>query len=128
MSDDEIQITVEDPPVPDLDEVEQRDITGLPAVQVDVVGPVRIQPQPARIASTILEFLSSTPVQILAPDLRRSRAVLCSTLAWNYLGKRNGLALPWPANVPLEITHGGEVWASSGASAVLSVIVENYAQ
>lgn len=126
MADEEVHI-VEDPPTPALPDVEQRDLS-YDAVKVEVCGPVYTQSQPARLGAMLLEYLGTAPIQILAPDLRRSAATFCCTEAWTMSRKANGLQLPFPADTPIVIQHADEVWAASSASGILSVIVEVYAQ
>jgi hypothetical protein len=125
---DEDKVQVQDPPSPDLADTLQRDIT-YPAVPVRVEGPVRTQAQPARSGPVgVYQLVTGDPEQnVLSKDLKRSRATLCAGVAWNYINRKGGLVVPWPANVPLVILHADEVWATGDENGVLSVITETYA-
>lgn len=129
MTDDDAQI-VTDPPVPSQPELEQRDIESLQAVPVNVVGPVLVQSQPARIGWSTVEFLSTTPTRVLSADMKRASALLVCASAWKYRSSQRGLAVTIPANVILPIEHAGEVWAASasGTEVELGIIGETYAQ
>jgi hypothetical protein len=128
--DDAMAVTIEDPPAPPLEDVQQReDYT--PTVPVKVAGPVRTQDLPARSgpAYTVPLDSASSPVRALYADLRRSRAVLVCASAWQYRRNKGSEACPIPANAMLVVTHGDEAYASIGSStATLTVITEYYAE
>lgn len=128
MADDERVIPIEDPPAPDLDDLQQREIPHLGAVPVCVEGPVLVQVQPARRGTAEPTGLNQTPAHILGEDPRRSAATLLCDVAWNYFARKGGASVRWPADVPLVIQHCSEVWASvTTGTGNLSVISEYYA-
>jgi hypothetical protein len=131
MSDDAPVVIVEDPPNPDLPELQQRDLAIPPVVPVVIQGPVLTRAQPARSGPAFPQALTDRVEQVLAADPRRSRATMVSGDDWLYMQSSNGQRLPWPADVPLVILHGDAVWATRAAAAeqdgILSVVTEIYA-
>ncbi len=125
--------SIEDPPAPDLDDVQQREALTLVTVPVKVEGPVRVQNLPAKIG--VMQSVplpgSATPVSVLPRDLRRSVATLICDQEWRVMRKSGSERVRWPADVPLVITSGDEIWAILPATAqdpaTLSVISEIYA-
>lgn len=115
-------------PAPDLDTVEQQP-TPLPVVDVRVVGPAQVQRQPNRLGSIDTVFLPTggTREQLLSKDLRRARATLICDEAFNVSRLKAGKLVTWPANVPLIVEHGDEMWGS-GSDATVGVIAEFYAE
>jgi len=125
VSDDQ-EFKILDPPNPDLIDLQQRDITP-PAVPVKVEGLVRVQTLPAKAGPSFVHFLTTRQEQVLGRDLTRSRALLLGSVAWQYCDTKSGARLVWPANVPMEITHADEVWASvASVEGELYVITELY--
>ncbi len=129
MDDRETVVPVEDPPDPALPDLQQRDLP-LPAVCVDVNGAVRTHALPSRTSIGHTVPLLSTVEGALSAEPKRARALLIGTVAWSYQSKQSGTQVPWPANVPCEILHAGEVWvrkASGASDGVLGVIAELWA-
>lgn len=130
MTDDRELIPVEDPPEPDLADLQQRDLP-VPSVPVDVQGAVRVHLVPNRVGNAYTVPLGSTAAQALSQDIKRSRATLIATVGWSYRpNKSSGQECPIPANVPITVCHAGEVWVNktSGQSdGTLTVITETYA-
>lgn len=113
---------------PELAELQQEEST-LPAVDVRVVGPVQSQHVPNRLGQIDKVFLAANAAaeQLLSGDLRRARATLISTTAFNIRRKRSGASAAWPANVALVVTHGDEMWGSATSDATVTVVTEFYA-
>src|SRR5688572_9246687 len=126
----ETVVHLEDPPNPDLGDLQQRDVFTLPDVPVRVVGTVQVTQVPAKAGPSVIHrFHSGSPTfadQVLGRDLRRSRAVLVCDTAWTYGTAQDKVTLPWPANVPLIITHADEMWAKGTDLKVLAVVTEQY--
>ena len=121
------KIEIEDPPDPAIQDVQQRDLP-LPRVPVIVEGKVRVQPLPARNAGVFTFPMDTTVRLAMGPDMKRSRALLVSTVAWQISRKASGEKVPWPANVVMEIKHADAVWASVPTSTgTLSIVAEYYA-
>ena len=121
---------VEDPPV-DLDDIQQREPI-MPAVRVEVEGPVRVQNLPNRAGNGTVDAIAETgqPTHILYADTKRACALMIGSVNWVYMTNQTGTQLPWPANVPLPITHSGHVWAKSASGAgagTISTISEFFA-
>jgi len=125
---DEVVVNIEDPPNPDLGDLQQRDVFHFPDTPVRVVGTVQVSQVPAKAGPSIKHNFNSTTVaeHVLGRDLRRSRALMVCDTAWTYGTAQDKCTLPWPANVPLEITHADEVWAKGTDGKVLSVVTEQY--
>jgi hypothetical protein len=120
---------IEDPPNPTLDELQQRDLP-VPSVPVRVDGQVKVYNLPARSGPVVVVDIDTTTTQpILSADPKRSLATLIVDTAWYYKNRSNGQELPWPANVPLVLTHCDEVWArAQSEDGTLSGITEYYAE
>lgn len=129
MSDDDDAQVMEDPPAPNLADLEQREVV-YPAVPVQVEGTVLIQQQPNRTGFATNESLTTAPpMMVLGADPRRAVAHLIGSAAWLYRASQSGMPVTVPANTILTITHSGAVWAASVTGSVtLGVIGENYAQ
>lgn len=112
MSDDNTpMVPIEDPPDPDLPDLQQRDLMP-PAVPVELTGKARVQHLPNRSSSVESFPMTTTQQRVLAADPKRARAQLVSSVAWNYARTRTGATAPIPANVVITITHTDEVCAS----------------
>lgn len=128
MADKEVTVA-NDPPVPDLADVEQRPLVEYPAVKVEVVGSVRTQSQPARIGYVSLEYLGTAPTRIATADPRRQSVTMVSDTEWFMMNKASGVRAPIPANMPITCMHASEIWAAAAAAETqLTVITEIYAQ
>ncbi|WP_433478152.1 hypothetical protein ACQPZP_14625 [Spirillospora sp. CA-142024] len=76
---------------PDLDELQQQD-PEVPALDVDVVGPVQVHPLPARTCVMHNVTVGTAATQILGRDPRRGRVMLwgyASSAALFYVGTRD---------------------------------------
>lgn len=115
-------------PQPDLETVEQQ-ATPLPVVDVRVVGPAQVQRQPNRLGSIDTVFLPTggTREQLLTRDPRRSRTTLISADTFDVSRLKAGKLVTWPANVPLVVEHGDEMWGS-GSDVTVGIIAEFYAE
>lgn len=120
-------IPLEDPPAPDLGELQQREVFTYGAVPVVIEGPVRVQHLPSKAGPAAIQVLDTVAEHVIGRDLRRSRAVLVCDTAWFYGTSKTGCNLPIPANAMLVLTHGDEIWARGTATKVLTVITEQYA-
>ncbi len=121
---------LQDPPNPDLDELQQRDPVDVPMVPVPVVtiGPVRTQALPSRSGPAFEFPLTGTLQDVLGPDLRRAVAILIADGDWSYARGRSASPVRWPSGVPLVLTHADAVAAkASGDGVILSVVTEIYA-
>ncbi len=121
-------MTTEHQPEPELEELQQHDVP-IPAVPVNVIGPVTVHELPSRSGPAFAHPLTTTFQHVLYADLKRARASLLGSAAWEY--SRTGAAgsgVPWPISVPLVIEHGDSVWARVvSETATLSVITEIWA-
>jgi hypothetical protein len=116
-------VFVEDPPDPDLPDLQQRDLP-MPTVPVEVEGKVRVLHLPNRGSAVEAFPMDTTQRRVLGADPKRARVVLVSSVAWNYARTKTGQTAPIPANVPITLTHTDEVYAavptSTGTLAVIS--------
>lgn len=120
-------VAIEDPPRPELPELQQRELP-YPAVAVQHEGPIHAQVLPSRAGPAFTVALSTTAHHVQGNDPRRARTLMISAVAWRYHRGRSGEGVPWPANVPMEITHHDEVWASVPTDVgTLSVISQYWA-
>jgi len=118
---------VEDPPDPDLPELQQRDLP-MPTVPVEVTEKVRVLHLPNRSSSVEAFPMDTTLRRLMAADPKRARAVLVSSVAWRYARTATGVSMPMAANVPLTITHSDEVAArAETGTGTLSVLGEYWA-
>jgi hypothetical protein len=119
-------VPIEDPPYPDLPDLQQRDLP-MPTVPVDIAGQVRVQHLPNRTSSVEVFPMTTTQQRLLGADPKRATVRLVSSVAWNYARNSQGTAAPIPANVILTITHYDEIWVSVPTSTGnLTVIGEYY--
>ena len=131
--DDQPHVTVDgeqvtDPPEPTLEEIEQRDVPGYPAVDVCVYGPVQVHRLPAKSSAVVTMDLTTTPVRVFGYDPKRARMIVCADAAWRYLKSPLGLGALFPANVPVTFENADQFYArSASGTAVLSIVVENWA-
>ena len=120
-------VYVEDPPNPDLADLQQRDLP-MPTVPVEVTGTARVHGVPNRTSSVEAFAMTTTQQRVLGADWKRARVALVSSVAWNYSRSRTGVAAPIPASEILYLTHCDEIVASVPTSTgVLTVIAEYYA-
>ena len=118
---------VEDPGQPDVPELLQREPV-YPAVPVKMEGAVTAHQLPAKRGPAFTQDLSTTFQHVIGADLKRKRMLLISTVAWLYRTSTTGVGVPWPANVPLELTHADHVYAAVPTSTgTLTVITEVWA-
>lgn len=115
-------------PEPELEELQQHDVP-IPAVPVNVVGPVTVHSLPAKSGPAFAQSLTTDFQKILYTDLKRARASLIGSAAWEYSRTgASGSGVPWPINVALVIEHGDSVYARVPTSTgTLSVITEVWA-
>ena len=126
---------IEDPPNPELDDVQQREVPSLACVPVRIEGPVRVLNLPNRfggLSSDVLMASDATnarPIRILDADQRRAVATLIGSDAWYMMRQSTGTRAPIPANVPVVVTHAEAVWAlgQAGKTVTLTAIQEFYA-
>lgn len=114
--------------MPDVDQLRQED-EPLPAVPVRQVEPITVHNLPSRVGPMFSEDLSTDFVKILPSDVKRKRATLLASVAWEI--SRSGSVssgVPWSANVPLVIEHCDTVYARvPTGTGELSVITEVWA-
>ncbi len=115
-------------PEPELEELQQHDVP-IPAVPVNVIGPVTVHELPCKSGPAFATTLTTDFQKILYTDLKRARANLLCTAAWQY--SKSGAAgsgVPWPVAVALVIEHADSVYARvTSETATLSVITEVWA-
>ena len=125
MSDEILQ----DPPSPDLDEVQQREHYAVQAVPVCVEGVTAVVLAPARSGSVLLEHLTTDLVRVLHTDPKRAAATFIGADAWTMGNKAGGTQCPIPADVPVRVQHCAEVWAAAATgTTTLTIITEVWAQ
>lgn len=118
-----------DPPNPDLDELQQREIPPpFPPVPVTLDGPVPVRILPSKKGPAFTHPLYGTLSRVLGYDPSRAVAILVCESEWFYSTGSSGQLVRWPADVPLPIGHCDEVFArvATDATADLSVITEVY--
>lgn len=117
-------------PPPSLDEIQQvdeRPTLALPAVPVEVTGPVNTHELPSRLGVVFDLPLTTAWQMVLGEDLKRKRLVIVCDADWqvSHAGRGGGR---WPANVPLVITHASPVYALKGTNpGTVTVIPEEWA-
>jgi hypothetical protein len=118
---------------PGVDAVLQRE-TGIVAVPVSVVGPVRTHELPARTAALgNYSVASSTPVKIVSSDPRRKSILIFVEDQAVWVGYTRAQAastagFSLPAGAALHLDHDGEVWArSKTGTALVSYAVDQWA-
>ena len=126
---------------PDWDAVEQRDELlelPVPAVPVHVDGPVQTQTLPPRTSVLRTITVTTTPMELLARDLRRQRAVVYSfdqdvIIALRSSEAGSGPAFTtagarWPKGSALTLFGASQVWvaAVTGTTSV-TIVSESWA-
>lgn len=128
--------------VGEIDELDQTDnekrfeLLGF-SMSVNVDGPVQVHELPSVSAGsrsfTGVAATANSAVRVCNRDPRRRIARIVS-IEENFIygttqaQADSGTGVVWPKLVPLEITHGDEVWVRAAANtATVSVIVENWA-
>jgi hypothetical protein len=125
-------VPIEDPPAPDLDDLQQREPLVTPPVGVRVEGPVRTQILPSRLSSVTADVIpvdaatSTTTVKILNEDPRRQRAVIICEQDWFYRSGPTSTKGPIPKNIPIEVRHQNEVWASAQTAAGRITVISEF--
>jgi len=123
--------STEDPPDPDLAELQQRETIIIDPYTVPVrhVGPVGTRELPAQGSGAFATVLSTDMQHILGADLTRKRALLVCAAAWEYSASRTGGGVPIPANAVIDIRHCDSVYAKvTTGTAELSTITEHWAE
>lgn len=106
--------------------------TGAP-VPVVVEGPVRVQTLPSPVwAMLSYAGVGTTPIQVLAGEPRRRKATIVPSAAARFGAsgaQADAQSAAWPASLPLEMTHDGEVWARADTgTANIFVLVEYWTE
>jgi len=127
----------EDPPQPDLPDLQQREVYDVPAVPVCIDGTTDVHVIPNKRFSVSNEPVGANTglfTRILTADPTRRRAVVMlqsatATDTFSVSSSASGQSIPWPANVAMVLEHCDEVWARSGQAqgAVIGVLIENWA-
>lgn len=118
---------IEDPPTPDLDELQQRPAL-MVTVPVQQQGPLSVRLLPSKTGPVSADVLSVTPLQVLGADLGRASAVLVCDVDWLISTGRSSTRGRWPADVPLYIGHCDEIFASvSTGTGNLTTVTEFFA-
>lgn len=117
---------VDDIPDPGINELQQRppELWTPEAVPVQIEGTPRVLMAGNRKWAAFMTGLTSTPQHILGDEPARSVVTLIGSAAWSIESDRNSQAVTIPANVPIVLTHQAKIYASSSASADLSVLAE----
>jgi hypothetical protein len=117
---------VDDIPDPGVDELQQRppELWAPGAVPVEIEGTPRVLMAGNRRWAAFVTGLTTTPTHILGNEPARSCVTLIGSAAWSIKSGKSAAAVPIPANVPIVLTHQGEIYATSSASADLSVMAE----
>jgi len=120
---------------PDVAELLQEELTRK-AVPVQVNAPVTTHELPSRTARYYTETIGEDLARILHPDPKRKKGFIMlpgdpatDTFVVSHTSGA-GSGAPWPANVPLPISHWDSVWAAApeGAESVtLTVVIEVWA-
>lgn len=116
-------------PDPGVDQLQERPASEWKpdAVHVIVDGNPRVLNAPNRSCSATQTTIATgdPKAHLMGEQDSRAVATLIGSAAWCYHTSRSGQAVRWPADVPLVITHKGEVYATTTAtSCVISVIAE----
>lgn len=117
---------VDDIPAPGIDELQQRppELWAPESVPVTIEGTPRVLMAGNRRWAAMSFPLTTTPQHILGDEPARSVVTLIGSAAWSIHSDRNGSAVAIPASVPIVLSHQAKIYASSSASADLSVLVE----
>lgn len=129
MSEDDRATPIEDPPDPDLEELQQRNVP-YPAVPVQVDGVASVRRVPSqKSAMNVFSTDVGRLRRVLGDDPRRARTIMVAASAFLVARSASGSGCLWPANVALYLENQDEVWATStGASVDITVIQEYWAQ
>jgi hypothetical protein len=119
-----------DEPTPDevlAEEIPARDIAPVPVI---VSGPVRVQTLPSPVwAMVSYAGVTTTAIQILGGEPRRRKATILGSAAFRVGpsgASADAQAAPWPTNIPLEMTHDGEIWARADTGTVNIMVLVEY--
>lgn len=103
----------------------------LTAIPVAVDGPVRVTELPARnggSGTVVVDATGATAApshHVLRDNPKRKRAWLVAAAPFQFGSSQalavSGSAATWPANVPLEIDHYGDVWVAAPAGQAVTV-------
>lgn len=104
------------------------------SMSVNVDGPVQVHELPSVSAGarSYSAVTATDPVRVGNKDPRR-RVMRIVSIEENFVygntqSQAGSTGVVWPKLVPLEVTHGDEVWVRAAANtATVSVIVENWA-
>lgn len=117
---------------PTTDEVLADEIPArmIPPVPVTIPGPVRVQQLPSPVWSMVsYAGVTTAAIQILSGEPRRRKATVLGGAAIRVGqsgAQADAQAAPWPANIPLEMTHDGEVWARADTGTVNIMVLVEY--
>jgi hypothetical protein len=117
---------------PRPDEVLQEEPSArtIPPVPVVVEGPIRVQQLPSPVWAMIsYAGVTTSAIQIIGGELRRRKATILGSAAIRVgqsSAQADAQAAPWPANIPLEMTHDGEVWARADTGTVNIMVLVEY--
>ena len=117
---------VDDIPDPGIDELQQRptELWAPGAVPVEIEGTPRVLMAGNRRWAAFVSPLTSIAQHVLGEEPARSVVTLIGSAAWFIHSDRNGQACPIPSGTPIVLTHQAKIYASSTASADLSVLAE----
>lgn len=119
------------------DVLQEKERPDVEAALVRFNGPQPVHDQPSRAGAPFTAVVNAAGDFILGKDPRRKRAVIVSSDNPFYYSTAQqarpstASACLWPANVPMELRNGDQVWCAyaSGANnlSTLGVVVELYA-
>lgn len=118
---------------PDEIEALQAEDGPVPAAEVCIRTPVRVQLLPRKSAAVRTRTIGTAPVRVLSDSpMRASATVMASAaiqFAFNFNAANDASTMAaWPANVPYTLTATSELWISAAAgTATVSVISEFWA-
>ena len=119
-----------DDPTPDEVLAEEPSSPHIPPVPVAVQGPVRVQQLPSPVWAMIsYAGVTTAAIQILGAEPRRRTATVLGSAAIRIgqtSAQADAQAAPWPANIPLAMTHDGEVWARADTGTVNIMVLVEY--
>jgi hypothetical protein len=117
-------------PTPDEVLAEEIPARLIPPVPVVVPGPVRVQQLPSPVwAMVSYASVGTTPTQLLTAEPRRRKATILGSAAFRTGpsgAAADAQAAPWPANIPLEMTHDGEIWGRADTGTVNIMVLVEY--
>jgi hypothetical protein len=119
-----------DEPTPDEVLAEEIPARNIPPVPVVVPGPVRVQTLPSPVwAMVSYAGVTTSAIQLLSGEPRRRKATILGGAAIRVgptAASADAQAAPWPANIPLEMTHDGEIWARADTGTVSIMVLVEY--